>query len=514
MDLKAYLAILKGNLWVIIVTLAVTLAVAAAGTYLITPVYTAVTTLRIASANSGLVNYSDYVYADRLMNTYVRIASSGPVLSELARRLGTTTAPEVRVAVVPSTELIQVSVDSTNPAVAQLAADTLAAILTEEGRALYSGGEKSQVEILGEQLAQAETELKAARQAFEASPNAAADELEALSRSIELKEKTYATLLDQYEEARLREAMRSNTITIVDPARLPTTPTQPRALVNLGLGALVGLAGGVGLAFLFENLNGRVHTSDQVETITGLPVLTRAPMVDRGTLAPVGSDLVTPAMPFREAIRRLRANVIMRSQNGSNGNGGIGGRSARSRTLLMVSAEPGEGKSTIAAHLALALAQAGKSVALIDADMRLPGLHRILDLPNNVGLSSLLKNTAMLDEALQRTRQAGLDVITSGPQPQSPSELLGSIKMSNLLEDLGKRYDFVLVDTPAFLPVADAAILAPLSDAVLLVARRAFISQDSLREICKQLEELHARTLGVVVNQAEPTGSYAYYKRH
>jgi non-specific protein-tyrosine kinase len=509
MDLKVYLAILKGNLWVIAATLLVTLIVAVGGTYLITPVYTATTTLRIAAANSGVVSYSDYMYADRLLNTYVRIAASGPVLAELAARLGIAAPPQVKVATVPNTELIQVSVDSADPGVAQMAADTLAEIMAEQGRTLYSGGVKSQVEILSEQLAQAETELKDARQQFETNPSANADELETQSRAIELKERTYATLLDQYEQARLREAMRANNITVVEPASLPLKPTQPRPLVNLGLGALAGLIGGVGLAFLFENLNGRVHTSSQVEAITGLPVLARAPMVGRAdTLAPMGNDLTAPAAPFREAIRRLRANVITRSQSGR------GAHSLRPHTLLVVSAEPSEGKSTIAAHLALALAQAGKSVLLLDADMRVPGLHSLLDLPNSNGLSNLLKNTTQLDDAIQRTRQAGLDVITSGPQPQAPSELLGSTKMINLLEDLNRRYDFVLVDTPAFLPVADAAILAPLADAVLLVVRRAFIRQEALREICKQLDELHVQTLGVVVNQAEPAGNYAYYRGH
>jgi capsular exopolysaccharide synthesis family protein len=160
------------------------------------------------------------------------------------------------------------------------------------------------------------------------------------------------------------------------------------------------------------------------------------------------------------------------------------------------------------------IAQAGKRVVLLDCDLRKPNQHILLDAPNTSGLSSYLRCTALLGEALQHTRFAGLDLITGGPQATTPLELVGSPRMIQLLEDLTDRYDYVILDAPAFLPVADASILAPLVDSVILVVRRTFISQAAVREVCKHLGYLHARITGVFVNQSEPAGSRYDYRRN
>ena len=273
MNLKIFLAILWGKKWVILTTMLVTVAVVTTFTIMTTPTYIATATLRVATAASGTVSYTDFMYADRLMNTYMKLATSSPVLGELAEKLGITQIPEIKVVSVPNTELIQISAISSDPKMAQSAANTLGEILVSQSKELYSGGEKSLLAILGDQLAQAEAELKQARLDYEAlvaSQPKATEEVDVANKTIELREKTYASLLDEYEQARLREALQANTVSVVVPATIPIKPSEPRVAINIILGFLVGLCGGVGLAFLVENLNSRLYTSEQIESLTGL----------------------------------------------------------------------------------------------------------------------------------------------------------------------------------------------------------------------------------------------------
>jgi capsular polysaccharide biosynthesis protein len=167
MDLKSYLVILGANKGVILSTMIITVTVVTIITFMITPIYTASTTLRVATASSGSASYSDYMYADRLMNTYTKLATSAPVLGELAKKLNLQIMPQIKVEIIPNTELLKISVESSQPEIAQSSANSLAEILTAQAREFYSGGGKSPQEILSEQLKQAEDELNQARQEYD-----------------------------------------------------------------------------------------------------------------------------------------------------------------------------------------------------------------------------------------------------------------------------------------------------------------------------------------------------------
>ena len=375
MDLKFYLAMLWRNKWVIIITTFVTVAVVATLTYLMTPTYTAKATLRVATAANASVSYTDYMYADRLMNTYVKLATSSPILTELKEKLGITKAPEIKVTTVPNTELIQITIQSSDPALAQDAANTLGDILVAQSKDLYSGTGKNTLQILTEQLALAESELKKARQDLEALVGAQSKDEEVIAAAnsmIQLREKTYASLLDEYEQARLRDALRENTISVVEPAIRPLSPSQPRKVINIGLGIVIGLCGGIGLAFVMENLNTHLYTTRQIVSTTGLTLLSKIPRVKRKQLLPSKNGHQSDDDPIHEAIRRLRTSVLAHSTNGSNG--------TSNHTFLITSSEPGEGKTTIAVHLAAAMAQYYQKVVLVDTDMRLPTVHKILSI--------------------------------------------------------------------------------------------------------------------------------------
>ena len=511
MDLKGYLVILRRKIWVILSTLFATVAAVTIVTFLITPTYTAVTTLRVATAASGVVSYSDYMYADRLLNTYVKLATSRPVLDELTKELNLHKAPQVKVVTVPNTELITISVDNPDPQVAQNSANSLAEILVAQAKELYAGQGKSTQDILGEQLTQAENDLTQTRQQYDAYVTlhpADTEGIAALDASIQLKEKTYATLLDQYDQARIQESIRANIISVVEPAIFPLAPSKPRKALNIGLGFMVGLAGGVGLAFLFENLGTRLYTSKQIEAAAELNPIGKIPTMERRRLFTTKKgDDENLHTPFKEAFQHLRIQILLQNPN----------RQKRSaiRTFLITSSEPGEGKSTITANLAKSFAQSGKKVIVVDCDLHIPKQHKIFGLPNKVGLSTLLNPLTNIPETVQEIVQephlAGLHVLTSGPLPPDPAKVLGSSQMTSLIKWLSQEYDIVLLDSPAVLVLAETTFLASIVDGVILVARRNFSKEEAVKETCRQLADIKAHMVGLVVNEAEQKGTYYYY---
>jgi len=502
MEIRNYIAILWRRKWVIAVTAVVTVAVAVVGTLMATPMYTASATLRVLTLSSGSVEWPSYDlgYTNRLMNTCVEIATSGPVLKELEQRLGLDESPQIEVEILPNTELMQIAVEDPNPILAAESANALAGILIAQSRELYTGGGKTAREILGEQLTQIDAELSQARREYEAlviqSPEDS-ERITATSRSIALKEETYATLLEQYERARVKEAIQANTVFVADPATVPQAPSKPRKNLNVALGFVVGLAGGAGLAFLFENLDTTLYTAEQIKKVTELAILGNIPTArERRKIV-----LFDGHSPQGEAFRRLRTNIFMLDHDTS------------LQTLLVTSAEPREGKSTIVANLAFAIAQFGRTVIVVDGDMRLPTLHRIFDLSNEMGLSSLLKQEATLDEAVQDSSIPGVQVLTSGPLPPNPAELLSSPQMTDLVKQLAQQFDMVLLDAPSLLAVTDATVLTAAVDGVVLIVGRAQARREAVQAACQQLADMKAFPIGMVVNRAEQDGSYNYYCR-
>lgn len=509
MDLKSYLAILRGNRWVIIITTVVTLAVAIIVSFLMTPTYVTTTTLRIATSSSGVLGYSDYMYADRLMNTYIKLATSRPVLGELASELNLQILPKIDVETIPNTELIKITVETSDPVIAMRSANTLAGILIVQGQQLYSGGGKSVRDILSEQIAQAELELTDARHEYDAfiseSPKETS-QIALLNEKIKLKENTYTSLLDQYDEARLKEIIRENIISVVEPATEPESPAKPNKLMNIVLGLMAGLIGGVGLAFLFENLGSRLYTSKQIESVAELVTIGKIPALPQKRLFRLWkANDESKNTSYKEAFRRLHIQIVNQSTKNEKG--------APLKTLLITSSEPGEGKSTISFNLAKAIAQSGKKVIIVDCDLHIPKQHIINGFPNDVGLSTILTKETNFNETVQKTQYPGMHVLTSGPLPQNPEKLLGSTQMKTLIKLLSEQYYMVILDTPALLSIADTISLMHYVDGILFVARRNVIREEALREACRQLVNIDGPMLGLVVNEAERIGSY-YYDRN
>lgn len=509
MEIQKFIEIFRRRKWVAILTVLVTIAVVGLGSYLQQPTYSAVAMVRVAQASSGSIEYIAYMYAERLMNTYIKILKSRPILEEIIQRLDLPILPgdladQINVEALPDTELLSITVSDSNPARAQGIANTLAVLLVEQSQSLYFGGAKSAREILQEQLDLAEDNLgqdRAALQVLFNNPTRDQEGIAALNTKIKLEEETYANLLRQYEEARVAEASRANSVTIIEPAVQPDTPSRPRRTLNIALGTLVGLVGGIGLAFLFENLDPAIHSADDLEAVARVPVWGYIPSFaisrkSRHGKIPLDGDGRAPA---GEAFRILRTNIL------SPGSG------TPPKTILITSAEPGAGKSTVLVNLAAAMAQAGRKVVVVDSDLRHPCLHQVFDLPNEMGLSSIIHDSIGPDKALQATKIQGVSVLTGGPLAPNPAKLLDLSKMKALVQKLAEEADIVLFDTPPILAVADTAILAPLVDGVLLVAARDQATRKHIQSTLQQLDRVGARVLGLIFNKAK-AGDGDYYQ--
>ncbi|MDR7135863.1 capsular exopolysaccharide synthesis family protein [Lysobacter niastensis] len=307
-----------------------------------------------------------------------------------------------------------------------------------------------------------------------------------LKREAETNRQLYDALLQRYKEIGVAGGIGANNISVVDRAQVPDFPHSPRKALNLAVGLLLGGFLGVLLAFLLHYLDKAVHNPKALETASRRPVLGAIPLLGKGaTPAQAVADLRSP---FSEAYRSVRTALQFATSSGL------------PRSLLISSAGPAEGKTTTAVELARNIAQLGKRVVLIDADLRKPSVHRALGLTNEAGLSNLLAGAAASAQVVQ-TMGDGLSVITSGPIPPSPPELLGGHAFAELLQELGQRFDVVVLDGPPVLGLADAPLLAHHAAATLLVAAAGETRSDAIDAALRRLNATGARVLGSVLTR-------------
>lgn len=306
-----------------------------------------------------------------------------------------------------------------------------------------------------------------------------------LKREIATNQQLYDALLQRYKEIGVAGGIGANNISVLDRAEVPGSPYKPDLRRNLLLGLMLGLALGMLVALALHYSDRRIHSSKALEALTGLPGLGVIPLLDQGvTPNSAGADLRSP---FSEAYRSVRTALQFSSTHGL------------PRSLLITSAGAGEGKTTTAAELGRNIAQLGRRVALIDADLRNPSLHKVFGKDNGVGLSSVLAGVAKLSDACQATDIANLTLVTSGPLPPSPPELLGGDALVAVLEELRKTHDVVLMDGPPVLGLADAPLLAGRAEATLLVVSANVTRKDSIHSALQRIAATHSRVVGTLL---------------
>jgi capsular exopolysaccharide synthesis family protein len=285
--------------------------------------------------------------------------------------------------------------------------------------------------------------------------------------------------------------------TVVDPAARPSAPVSPQPVRNIGLGLILGLLLGAGAAVLRDTLDTSIKTVRQLEPLVPAPVIGVISFDPDATDTPLITGLDTYA-PRAEAFRVLRTNLQFIDPD------------AEHKVFVMTSSLPGEGKTTTVVNLALALAEGGERVVLIEGDLRRPKVAEYLRLESAVGLTTVLIGKLPLEDAIQTTAHEKLDVLTSGSTPPNPAELLKSSTMANLLASLRERYDIVLIDAPPLLPVTDGALLSAQADGALLVVRHGKTTTDQVSLAVDRLEAVGAAPVGVIFNMTPVKGGDGY----
>ncbi|MBK8252453.1 MAG: polysaccharide biosynthesis tyrosine autokinase [Polyangiaceae bacterium] len=341
-----------------------------------------------------------------------------------------------------------------------------------------------------------------------------------LRRSKENTEKLYSLLLERTKESDLARMLNVNNVRVLDRPRVPRVPVRPNVVLNIGAGILIGLLLGIATAMGRAMLDRTIKTPGDVEQVLGVSFLGLIPELEpskeaalqkarrRGRPISPGRELIVHEMPtsgIAEASRSIRTNILFTAPD------------KPYKVMLVTSAAMGEGKTTVACCIAIAMAQTGKRVILVDCDLRRPRLHRIFQRPSDVGLT-----TALVDEAhedhIEQSEVPNLSIYVAGPHPPNPAELLQSERFRTVLKRLTGKFDYVILDSPPVLAVTDAAVLSTLVDGVVMVTRAFQTRKELAQHALRRLTDVGAHVAGVVLNAVNLTKdeykySYQYYRR-
>lgn len=308
-----------------------------------------------------------------------------------------------------------------------------------------------------------------------------------LKREVDTNRQLYDGLLQRYKEISAQAGVTSNNISIVDRATPPPAPISPNPLVNMALAAIAGLMIAVAIVAMREIFDDGVRSPDELEARFGLPLLGAVPALPKRDNAK--TELLHPRSAISEAYQTVLTSIDLSSEGGT------------PRSLLVTSSSEREGKSTTAVALARDLARSGKTVLLMDADLRRPCLHALFDVTKLPGLTNLLTRSVLLDDAIRPSDTEGLDIMPAGPQPPSPAELLSGRRFATLLDDLKRRYDHVIIDAPPVIGLADAPQMAAVADGTLIVVEANRAHRGAIKAALRRLHAARARIIGAVLSK-------------
>ena len=475
MTLRDYASVVWRRKWLVILPMLLTGLVAAALSMAQTPMYRASADVLVRlppTANS--LGSTGAVMSPRLVENEFETASGSELQSQVRTIVGS--EPTLSVSSNEDSDVFTFTATSSNAKNAAFAANTYAEqYIVLQQQSLIEQYE-ARVAVLEGQLAGIEdgTVDSSRQEEYER-------ELEDLSVSIDL-------------------ALTSSS-TLIDAATPPGAPYEPNTMRTVTLALVVGLLIGLGAAFLVDYLDTSIRDEDELTAATGLPNLAVIPQVPSAERA-IEGHIVTrdaPQSPGAEAYRALRTAIKFMSLD------------RPIHSILVTSARPGEGKTTTATNLAVVAARSGQRVLLIDCDMRKPQAHLFFGLPNDVGFTSVLLGEVSLQEAAQFPKGEGkLAVVTSGPLPPDPSDLLSGDTTHRALDKVRQDVDLVVLDSPPVLPVADPAILAAMVDGVIVVAAAGSTDRRQLARAVARLEQVEAPILGTVLNRYQAKGEAAY----
>lgn len=529
--LSDYLRVIKSRKSVLITFFFVTVFVVTVGSFLMKPIYRATATLLIdlespnvltttGSVALGNINY--YAYKE-YFQSQKEIITSRSITRQVFEEFNLGQSKDylkakdpikdflktVKVEPVRDTRLLLLNVDNKDPKLASSLANRIAEVYVARNLDYITKSEvinllKNEYLTLQAKLSEYTKVYKdkhpkmiRLRQEIEQMAARVKEEKEQINGSdtIGFSSSTFASL-------------KANNISIQDRAETPIIPLKPKKRLNILLAMIVGLFGGTGLAFFFEYLDDTVKGLEDVERLAEWPFLGNVPKIEvKGMMAELQRDLFAhskPKDPIAEAFRSIRTSVLFSSTEEHPLKG-----------IVITSPGPQEGKTTILCNLGITIAQSNKQVLLVDADMRRPRLHEIFKDKNEVGLSSFLSEQAEFANLVQKTEINNLFLVSGGPHPPNPSELVSSHKMKEFIDKAKEKFDFILFDTPPVAVVTDAVILSQAADGTIIVLESGRTSRRALPGVNQLLKDARARIVGVLFNKVTSFHSgYNYYSSY
>jgi non-specific protein-tyrosine kinase len=517
MALKDYITPFRNWWWLILITT----LVAATSSFLATrqqlPDYRASTTLLIGNALADPnPSGGDFVLGEQLAQTYVDLANLAQLRQSTMETLGLTSLPDYTVSHQPNTQLIKIDVTDTSPERAMAVANELSRQLILRTPAAADQENLARQQFVNEELDDLQFEIRETKDRITTKQQELAEsfsareisdlqnEISTLENKLNAMQTNYASLLASTQQGA------ANVISIVQEATLPQRPIGPNQRLTILATSLIGFILATGAAYLLEYLDDTVQTPEEIEHLTDLPTLAGIAQIKSQQK---GLKLITvtePRSPIAEAFRGLRTGIQFSNIDAS------------CRLLLITSPNPAEGKSLMAANLAVVMGQAGHNTLLIDADLRRPVQHKIFGVDKERGLTNLLLalepnltdelKLRKVKEFIRSANIPGLYLLPSGSIPPNPSELLGSAKMKSVLQILSTRFDYIIIDSPPILPVTDAVVLSTQVQSVLLVVNAGRTGRSQLKRSTERLREVNAKLIGAVLNGlSRKSDAYSYY---
>lgn len=493
LQIERYLQLVNRRKWVLVIPVVVSLLGAALLSYLTEPVYEATAVARV-NLNEAGIDTQDPNSADRFLFTYSEIIRTNQFLTRVSENLNLEDHGDLgdRVEIVPveGTELLEISAKANDPDDAAAIANELANLLRDP--AFLATTIPNSAAVLEQQVEIARTRLEDAQAELARlqSTGAPQSDIAFQESLVEVAEASYQSLLGDLENAQIRQGQAARAFTLIEAAEPPAAPIEPRWRFNLAAGLLAGLVAGVALSLVLEYVDPTLRGVRDLASVTRLPVLASIPFGVRWKYPP------PPVSPDY----RLLATKLQTALQDS-------GR----KSVLFTSTKPEEGNTTVATYAAMAMAQAGMRVLLLDANLSRPDVHKLFNLPLSPGLFNFISTngarpTAPLPEAtaqiVQQTPVPRLSVLTAGAKLSDPSEPLASVEMREFLDYVEREYDAVVIDGSAMSSGAGAAVIAPVADGVVLVAAEGQASSTSVEETVAELASLGGKTLGLVYCKA------------
>ena len=531
LHLKDYIDVLRRRRSASILFFVTTVLIVTIGSFIMTPIYRATTTILIdpespnvlTTTGSVELQSQNYYSYREYYQSQVEILTSYTLIKKVFDELGLDKSREyakakepvknflktIKVEPVRDTRLLKLSVDNKNPEVAAKIVNRIAELYVM--RNLYYISKNELANLFKNEYLKLESKLSEYAKVYK----------EGHPEMVKLR-KELAEMMDRigqekksvYDYGKIEDYLQNNTsyplsgfkannISIQDAAVKPVIPLKPKKMLNMLLAIIFGLFGGVAIAFFLEYFDDSVKTVENIEKITKWPFLSSVPDIDEGgTLKETEKDIfvdIKPKDPISEIYRIIRTRMLFTAVDGK-----------PIKTILVTSPGPQEGKTTTLCNLGIAIAQNKQRVLLVDADMRRPRMHETFGAKNDNGLSSFISGQVPFDDVVQKTKIENLSIVSGGVVPPNPSELLTSHKMKEFITKAGEKFDFIMIDTPPVGMLTDAVIVAGLTDGVIMVVESGKTSKRILGRVNQLLEHVKVKVIGVVFNKA-PLGASSYY---